>query len=110
VYPVRMKKDLRGPAFFIVPISESPVDRAVFNGIVRSVLGDDSIVETQEQLRKVCRIKYHNESQIVELLARSKLMVHDPPSVGELQAIEDYIAKHFRWSPDDEKPVGIGDY
>jgi len=108
-YPVRMKKGIKGPAFIIVPISESLVDRAVFNGLVRKSLGKDQM-ESEDEMKKVIRIKWNNEDQILQLLEQSKIMVHYDPRVDELKAIEEYIFKHFKWKPEDERPIGIGEY
>ena len=95
-YKLKTKVPVKGPAWIIVPISESLVDRAVFNGCARVVLQKDYI-ETQEEFDRVADIYWQNVEEFYKLLSESNIQVHSPPTDDECQQIEDYIAEHFKW-------------
>jgi len=78
-----------------VPISESLVDRAVFNGCARVVLQKDYI-ESQEEFDRVVDVYWQNVEEFYRLLSESNIQVHDPPTDDECQRIEDYIVKNWR--------------
>ena len=94
-YKLKTKVPVKGPAWIIVPISESLVDRAVFNGCARVVLQKEYI-ESQKEFDYVAEIYWNNVDELRRLLLRSMLRVHYPPTDDECQQIEDYIAEHFK--------------
>ncbi|RLC73897.1 MAG: hypothetical protein DRI61_17630 [Chloroflexi bacterium] len=96
MYPLKIKKGIKGPAWIMVPLSESMVDRAVFNGIMRKILGKE-FCETQEEFERVVRIKDRHEDDVVRLLKESQLLVHDPPLKEELERIEQYMYENWKW-------------
>jgi len=93
VYPLQIAKGIVAPAYVMVPLLESEVDRAVFNGIARIVLGKLPVA-TQEDFDKVVKIKDDAEDLIFHEL-KGAPSVHVPPTNSECLAIEEYITKRL---------------
>jgi len=92
-YKLRIAKGIVGPAYIMVPLSEGDIDRAVFNAVARIVLGKDH-VDTQGEFNRVAKIKDESEDEIYKVLEDAP-KVHDPPTLQECRAVEDYVFEHL---------------
>ena len=75
----------------MIPLSESRVDRAVFNACIEVVLGRE--VQTDEEFEKVSEWKAEREDRIVEALEKFGLI--DVEKEEELVKLEKFVKKEL---------------
>lgn len=92
MYELKIEKHVRGNAIDMVPLSESKVDRAVFNGCVNAVLGRN--VKTAEEFEKVIGFKDEREDEIIESLEEFGLI--DVEKENELSMLEKHVETKLR--------------
>lgn len=88
VYKVRIEKGVMGRAIIMVPISESPVDTAVFNACVEAHLGHDC--RNTKEIEEV--YTYWNENELRILKVLNDVMI-DSLKPEEMKKIEDAVIR-----------------
>lgn len=92
VYEPKIRKGVRGNAIDMMPLSESMVDRAVFNACIEVVLGRE--VKTNEEFRKVVEWKDTREEEIVEALGEFGLI--DVDKEEDLAKLEKFVEEKLK--------------
>jgi len=87
MYEPKIRKGVRGSALDMCCLSESMVDRAVFNACTEVVLGRE--VRTDEEFSKVAEWKTEREDRIVEALEKFGLI--DVNKEKELVKLERFV-------------------
>ena len=92
MYEPKIRKDVRGSAMDICCLSESMVDRVVFNACIEVVLGRE--VRTDEEFERVSKWKAEREEKIVEALGKFGLI--DVEKEEELVKLEKFVEEKLK--------------